>query len=590
MRQVRHGTSEWNLLKKWQGTVDTQLAPEGVAQARSRALDLAASGVRFDACATSDLKRASATAELLVGACKARAGVAPVADGRLRECPLGEFEGQTKEAIYGPKYAGLWAHLGGLPHESRLRTPYFDGLETPLQVGTRAGCALVDLALACPQGPHGGTAHGGTALAVTHSTVIESLLASLFGADFDAIDSKNLGWLRFEVRPVRAPSGEPLGWRLVLTGSEGIAFRSSPDAVVHDAEACRRLGAGAGQKGLVTVAALEASRRAPQGAAGAAASSEPSSRRWLVATIGAALAMSVAGIAKVHASGGKLGASPPSPGGGGVGGPVLEPFWGPVSASVDWCEDNYAWAGRWVAEPLNSASSLALVAAGWWAASQASRAGAERRYTWLGWALAVVGVGSLAYHATLRKAEQALDEVPMLWLALLADYCVLQGDFAPATTYAAAAVGDAAKNDGGGGAAGDAGGQGAVLPVPLPAPALGGRGPFGPALGMALGTWACVVSYLQWATTESWQPLAFHLSFVSAEVQSRGVALGGGGAGGLLVVGTSNHQSADPSSRCPLHVALCTSLCAPDSSCSCTGRGGSTAAATTHASRPSLSG
>ena len=29
---VRHGTSEWNLLKKWQGTVDTELAVEGTKQ------------------------------------------------------------------------------------------------------------------------------------------------------------------------------------------------------------------------------------------------------------------------------------------------------------------------------------------------------------------------------------------------------------------------------------------------------------------------------------------------------------------------------------------------------------------------------
>lgn len=27
---VRHGTSEWNVLNKWQGTIDTKLAPQGL--------------------------------------------------------------------------------------------------------------------------------------------------------------------------------------------------------------------------------------------------------------------------------------------------------------------------------------------------------------------------------------------------------------------------------------------------------------------------------------------------------------------------------------------------------------------------------
>eukprot|EP01050_Picozoa_sp_SAG11_P008396 SAG11_NODE_738_length_7426_cov_14.966289_4_plen_106_part_00 len=45
---VRHGRSEWNVLRKWQGVKDTSLAPEGVVQAQQAAQSLAASGVRFD--------------------------------------------------------------------------------------------------------------------------------------------------------------------------------------------------------------------------------------------------------------------------------------------------------------------------------------------------------------------------------------------------------------------------------------------------------------------------------------------------------------------------------------------------------------
>ena len=40
---IRHGTSEWNLLGKWQGQTDTLLAPEGEEQARSTGAALHAS-------------------------------------------------------------------------------------------------------------------------------------------------------------------------------------------------------------------------------------------------------------------------------------------------------------------------------------------------------------------------------------------------------------------------------------------------------------------------------------------------------------------------------------------------------------------
>ena len=132
---TRHGTSEWNLLKKWQGEVDTNLAPKGVAQAEERAQWFASKGMVFDAAYSSDLKRAAQTAEILAAAC---GGAAVALDRRLRECSLGEFEGQTKAEIYGPKYAPLWARLRTMPHEERIRTAYFEGLEPPIETGIRA--------------------------------------------------------------------------------------------------------------------------------------------------------------------------------------------------------------------------------------------------------------------------------------------------------------------------------------------------------------------------------------------------------------------------------------------------------------------
>jgi broad specificity phosphatase PhoE len=131
---MRHGTSEWNLLKKWQGATDTQLAPQGVTQARDAGMTLSLAGVAFETAVCSDLRRAHHTCELLlqvraptvanahlahlapshhraplplqacgVRGCKARP------DPRLRECSLGEFEGQTKDQIYGERCdAGIY--------------------------------------------------------------------------------------------------------------------------------------------------------------------------------------------------------------------------------------------------------------------------------------------------------------------------------------------------------------------------------------------------------------------------------------------------------------------------------------------------
>ena len=97
----RHGTSECNLLKKWQGAQDIPLAASGVEQAEAAAQRLAGEGLRFDRAFTSDLQRAATTAAVLHAAC-GRGGSPVVEDARLRECSLGAFEGMVREDIKGP--------------------------------------------------------------------------------------------------------------------------------------------------------------------------------------------------------------------------------------------------------------------------------------------------------------------------------------------------------------------------------------------------------------------------------------------------------------------------------------------------------
>lgn len=86
---VRHGETDWNLERRFQGHADPPLNETGRRQAKTLADELA--GVRIDAIYTSDLVRARETAEIV--AARVGAPVTPVAE--LREIDVGEWQGLT---------------------------------------------------------------------------------------------------------------------------------------------------------------------------------------------------------------------------------------------------------------------------------------------------------------------------------------------------------------------------------------------------------------------------------------------------------------------------------------------------------------
>ena len=88
---VRHGETDWNAERRYQGHADVPLNDRGIEQARELAEELA--GQRIDAIYASDLSRARMTAEI-VGA---RLGVPVVTDPDLREIDVGAVEGLTFE-------------------------------------------------------------------------------------------------------------------------------------------------------------------------------------------------------------------------------------------------------------------------------------------------------------------------------------------------------------------------------------------------------------------------------------------------------------------------------------------------------------
>ena len=82
---VRHGETEWNANRRFQGWTDVGLTDVG----RGHAAELAAmlAGRRFDGVWSSDLSRAVETARIAFGE--------PTTDSRLRELHFGDLEGSV---------------------------------------------------------------------------------------------------------------------------------------------------------------------------------------------------------------------------------------------------------------------------------------------------------------------------------------------------------------------------------------------------------------------------------------------------------------------------------------------------------------
>ena len=95
---VRHGETEWNRARRYQGWSDSPLTAEGVAQAEAIGRRLAAIPEAAGAViVASPLGRARRTAEI-IGECLGRAAP-PRFDERLREISLGAWDGLGRREI-----------------------------------------------------------------------------------------------------------------------------------------------------------------------------------------------------------------------------------------------------------------------------------------------------------------------------------------------------------------------------------------------------------------------------------------------------------------------------------------------------------
>ena len=203
MLLLRHGRTEWNASGRFQGQQDSALDVIGRAQAAAAAVAVAP--MQPDAVLTSDLSRAADTAAL-VGE---EAGLAVVADVRLREIHLGRWEGLTRAEArtqfpdeYASWQAGVDARRG-------------DG-ETYAEVGARAvSCVLERLDALGPGSLVVAVTHGGTARA-TIGTLLSLepdtwwRLAPLGNCRWSLLSDMGRGW-RLEEHNAGQPPEEETG-------------------------------------------------------------------------------------------------------------------------------------------------------------------------------------------------------------------------------------------------------------------------------------------------------------------------------------------------------------------------------------------
>ncbi len=155
---IRHGQTDWNVIRRSQGHLDIPLNQVGRRQSELLAQRLA--GWPVSALVSSDLTRASETADILGRVL----GLAPVLDSDLRERHGGIFQGQTGEELKLRYPEALRAF-----RESGQPPP---GGEGNLALARRAAPALERIA----------ADHRGEMVAVvTHGGTLRVLIAHLMG-------------------------------------------------------------------------------------------------------------------------------------------------------------------------------------------------------------------------------------------------------------------------------------------------------------------------------------------------------------------------------------------------------------------------
>ncbi|KAM7525269.1 hypothetical protein LguiA_015171 [Lonicera macranthoides] len=106
----------------------------------------------------------------------------------------------------------------------------------------------------------------------------------------------------------------------------------------------------------------------------------------------------------------------------------ISSFWGPVTSSTEWCENNYVYSS-YIAEFYNTISNIPCILLALIGLVNSLRQGFEKRFSVLHVSNMALAIGSMLYHATLQHVQQQGDETPMVWEMLLYIYILYSPDW-----------------------------------------------------------------------------------------------------------------------------------------------------------------
>jgi len=100
-------------------------------------------------------------------------------------------------------------------------------------------------------------------------------------------------------------------------------------------------------------------------------------------------------------------------------------YWGKRTSALDWCEPNYTWS-FYIAEFFNTITSLPAAFLAFYGLYLTYKYGYDKRFILVNAMVAMVGLGSAAFHGTLLYTGQIFDELPMVYTSLSFLYVVLE--------------------------------------------------------------------------------------------------------------------------------------------------------------------
>lgn len=104
----------------------------------------------------------------------------------------------------------------------------------------------------------------------------------------------------------------------------------------------------------------------------------------------------------------------------------IDGYWGPVTSTIDWCESNYV-VTYYIAEFWNSVSNLSFIIPPLIVCKQMwSSPRVDKVYLLSLVYMAFTGLGSFAFHSTLKFEMQLWDELSMVWSALFVLFLVIK--------------------------------------------------------------------------------------------------------------------------------------------------------------------